>query len=150
MDFFSALSLDAPRAHLVARGELDAFAAAQLRQRLDDAVDRGCVAFTVDASAVTFVDAGGLGMLVWLRNCVAPFGGTVDVIAASRRFRQTAELVGLGAALGLDLLPPVLPDPASLRMVRVGSRDGRGTSRFLGRARRCLGDRSGPSAAGVL
>jgi anti-sigma B factor antagonist len=149
MDFFSALTLDAPRAHLVARGELDAFAAAQLRQRLDEAVDRGCVSFTVDASAVTFVDAGGLGMLVRLCNTVAPFGGAVEVVAASRRFRQTAELVGLGPALGLDLLPAVLPDPASLRVVTVGTPEGPDASRRLGRARRCPGDRSGPTAAAV-
>jgi anti-sigma B factor antagonist len=147
MDFFSALSLDAPKAHLVVRGELDAFAAARLRERLDDAVDRGCVSFTVDTSAVTFVDAGGLGMLVRLRNTVAPFGGAVDIMAASRRFRQTAELVGLGSALGLDLLPPVLVDPADPRLVAVGRRGDPGASRRLAPPQMFFGDSHRPTAA---
>jgi anti-sigma B factor antagonist len=104
MDFFSALSLHAPNAHLLAKGELDAFAAAVLYRRLDEAIDDGCLSYTVDVSGVTFVDAGGLGMLVRLSNAVAPFGGTVTVTAASPRFRQIADVVGLGDAFGLDLL----------------------------------------------
>jgi anti-anti-sigma factor len=104
MDFFSALSLYAPKAHLALEGELDAFAAARLRVRLDEAVDRGCISFTIDASAVTFLDAGGLGLLVWLSNAVRPYGGTLTVLAASPRFRAVVTLVGLGEALGVDLL----------------------------------------------
>ena len=119
MDFFSALSLYAPRAHLLARGELDAFAAVELRHRLDEAVDRGCLHFTVDTSAVTFVDAGGLGTLVRLSNVVAPFGGTVTVVATSPRFRQVAELVGLEEVLGIDLLPDA-PPPVRTCAARIG------------------------------
>ena len=105
MDFCSVLALHPPTADLVLRGELDAFAAAELRLRLDDAVDRGCVSFDIDASEVTFLDAGGVGTLVRLVNTVAPFGGTVTVLAASTRFRHVAEITGTGAAFGLDLLP---------------------------------------------
>ncbi|WP_051551627.1 STAS domain-containing protein [Nocardioides sp. URHA0020] len=109
---FSSLALHAPSAHLVVDGELDAFTAAELRSRLDEAIDRGCVHFTVDASAVTFVDAGALGMLVGLRNAVAPYGGTVSVAAASPRFRLVAEVAGLDAAFDLDLLPAVTAEPS--------------------------------------
>lgn len=105
MDFISTLSFHPPRAHLVAKGELDAFAGVELRNRLDDAIDRGCIHFSIDLSAITFVDAGGLGTLVRLNNAVAPFGGTVAVVAASTRFRQIAGLVGLGEVFDLDLLP---------------------------------------------
>ena len=144
MDFFSALSLYAPRAHLVANGELDAFAAVELRHRLDEAIDRGCLHFTIDTSAVTFVDAGGLGTLVRLSNTVAPFGGTVAVVATSPKFRQVAELVGLQEVLGLDMLPDALP-PVPTRVLRRTrpaahrgrpSRPGRETNRSL---RRVLG-----------
>ena len=109
MDFFSALSLDAPNAHLLVKGELDAFTATELTHRLDEAVDHGCIRYTVDTSEVTFVDAGGLAVLVRLVNVVAPFGGTVTVTATSPRFRHIAELVGLGAAFGLE---PGLSDQA--------------------------------------
>ena len=104
MDFFSALALHPPRAHLVCRGELDAFAARLLRQRLEDAIDSGCLHFTVDASEVTFIDAGGLGLLVRLRNAVLPFGGSITVSAASDRFRRVAQLTDLETAFDLDLL----------------------------------------------
>lgn len=110
MDFFSALSLYATHGHLVAKGELDAFAAFELRHRLDEAIERGCRHVTVDTSAVTFVDAGGLGLLVWLNNRVAGLGGSLAVVAASPRFRQIADLVGLGTAFGLDR-PPAVPPP---------------------------------------
>ncbi len=114
MDFFSALALHPPAVQLVVRGEFDAFAANGLRPRLDEAIGRGGVAFEVDASAVTFLDAGGIGSLVWLVNRVAPYDGTVTLVAASARFRRVAELTGLGATFGLDLLPIdsfATPDP---------------------------------------
>jgi anti-sigma B factor antagonist len=105
MAFFSAVALHSPQAHLVVKGELDTFAARSLRFRLEQAIDRGCITIIIDASAVTFVDAGGLGMLVGLRNSVAPYGGSVTVEAASDRFLWVAELAGLGSAFDLDLLP---------------------------------------------
>lgn len=107
--FFSALSLHPPAAHLLAQGELDGFAAVHLRQRLDEAVAGGCLAFDVDASEVTFVDAGGLGSLVRLRNAVLPVGGRVTVVAASPRFREVARIAGLARAFGLDTLQDETP-----------------------------------------
>jgi anti-anti-sigma factor len=150
MDFFSALSLCAPRAHLLAKGELDAFAATALYHRLDEAIDHGCISYTVDASAVTFVDAGGLGMLVRLSNAVAPFGGSVTVSAASPRFRQVAELAELGSLLGLDLVPadrPHSPAPTGRReerssphrLILVPAHPARATAPHVSRAdARCL------------
>jgi anti-anti-sigma factor len=125
MDFFSALSLCAPNAHLLIKGELDAFAATALHHHLDGAVDRGCICYSVDASAVTFIDAGGLGMLVRLSNAVTPFGGAVTVTTASPRFRQVAELGGLRTALGLDLIPDdqtPAPRPTARGQVHVPAR----------------------------
>ncbi len=105
MTFFSAVALHAPHVDLVVKGELDAFAARSLRIRLEQAIDHGCINITVDASAVTFVDAGGLGMFVGLGNTVTPYGGRVTVDAASDRFLRVAELAGLRNAFDLDLLP---------------------------------------------
>jgi anti-sigma B factor antagonist len=105
MTFFSAVALHPPHVHLIAKGELDAFAARSLRMRLEHAVDHGCINITVDARAVTFVDAGGLGMFVGLVNTVAPYGGGVTIEAASDRFLRVAEVAGLRNAFELDLLP---------------------------------------------
>ncbi|GAA4727451.1 hypothetical protein GCM10023350_07990 [Nocardioides endophyticus] len=104
MAFFSAVALLPPQAHLVLTGEFDTFAARTLRFRLEQAIDRGCIDIVVDASAVSFVDAGGLGMFVGLRNSVTPYGGSVTVAAASDRFLRVAELAGLRTTFDLDLL----------------------------------------------
>ena len=104
MSAFSAMSLHPPGAHLVITGEFDICASAQLRCRLDDAVAAGCTQFTVDVSAVTFVDAAGIGTLVRLLNTVQPLGGTVEVCAASQDFRSVAALVGLETVFGLEKL----------------------------------------------
>jgi|SRR6478609_4744678 len=107
--FFSTLVLSSPRAHLIATGEFDAFAAVGLQRRLERAVDRGCLYFNVDVSGVSFIDAGGLSALVRLNNIVAPYGGSVEVVACSSRFRCVAGLAGLGNAFGIDLLPDEPP-----------------------------------------
>ncbi len=104
MDAIITVALSPPQAHLVVRGELDAFAALPLHRRLEEAIDTGCTHFRLDLSEVSFIDAGGLGALVRLGNLVAP-GGTVTVVAASPRYRKVAEIAGLGRAFGLDLLP---------------------------------------------
>jgi anti-anti-sigma factor len=145
MDFFSALSLCAPNAHLVVKGELDAFAAVALNRRLDGAIDRGCICYSVDASDVTFVDAGGLGAFVRLSNAVVPFGGIVTITAARPRFRQVAELVGLGATLGLDLIrddQALVPEPARGRVHAPVRR----SSVVLGHPARAAGPRPASSA----
>jgi anti-sigma B factor antagonist len=118
MAFFSAVALHPPDVHLVAKGELDAFAARSLRTRLEQAVDQGCINITVDASAVSFVDAGGLGMFVGLNNTIAPYGGSVTVAAASDRFLRVADLAGLRSAFDLDLLPDDPGDTSRLSSAR--------------------------------
>lgn len=105
MDFFSALSLNSPDAHLVLKGELDAFTAVDLRHRLNGALDRGYLNFSVDATAVTFLDAGGMGAFVRLSNAVTPLGGTVAVNAASSWFWKIATLTGLGGGFGVSAIP---------------------------------------------
>ncbi|WP_345520996.1 STAS domain-containing protein [Nocardioides conyzicola] len=117
MNLFSALALHSPHAHLVLKGELDAFSAIRLQDRLDEAVSSGCFSFDVDLDAVSFVDAGGLSLLVRLRNSVMPHGGAVSVVAASGRFRKVARIAGLGHAFDLHLLPD---DSAAPRLESVG------------------------------
>ena len=106
MNLFSALALHPPSAHLVVKGELDAFSAVRLQDRIDEAVDVGCLSFVLDLDAVSFVDAGGLNLLVRLSNQVTPYGGSVSVVAASGQFQRVARIAGLGNAFELHLLPP--------------------------------------------
>ncbi|MEP9364650.1 STAS domain-containing protein [Nocardioides sp. CN2-186] len=96
MDFFSNISLHPPTAHLVAKGELDAFSGVRLRGRISDAIDRGCVSFTLDFSGVTFADASGLGTLVQMSMAATAVGGSVSFVAASPKFLWVSEVAGLG------------------------------------------------------
>ena len=101
----TSLDVRPPRAVLIVADEFDAAAAIDLRGELDAAVSGGCVAFEIDASRVTFVDATALGLLVRLHNAVEPLGGEVRIVAASENFRWSADVAGLGDAFGLDRLP---------------------------------------------
>ena len=105
MELFSTLAMDPPRAHLRLVGELDGFAASLLRARLDEAAFAGCTEYVVDLSGVSFVDAGGLGVLIRLRNIVMALGGSVEFAAASTSFRWVARLALLETTFGLDRLP---------------------------------------------
>jgi ABC-type transporter Mla MlaB component len=110
------------------------------RRRVRRGRARGFVSSTVDASAVTFVDAGGLGALVRLRNTIAPFGRTVTVIAASPRFRQVADLAGLAEPFGLDLLPDPVPSRTGSCLVTIGPNRSRAASRRLSAGQPRSGD----------
>lgn len=98
MDFSTTLSVQDDRARLSVRGELDAFAALQLRWRADDALALGCRHFTVDLGDLTFVDAGGLGSLVRLLNETHRVDGSVTLVDAGPPFRRPCGLAGLTRA----------------------------------------------------
>jgi anti-anti-sigma factor len=71
-------------------------------RQVEDAVAHGCRDFVVDAGDVTFLDAGGLGALVRLRNTTRATGGVLHFSAASPRFRWVCEVAGLEESFGLS------------------------------------------------
>jgi len=119
MTLSATLSVFRSHGQLVFHGELDAFDAAELRRRLDDAVAAGVIHFTIDASGVTFIDAGGLDALVRLRNTARAAGGNLTVSAASWVFVRTATLAGLAHAFEPD---PRSALPTRRRTMRVDRR----------------------------
>jgi hypothetical protein len=54
---------------------------------------------TVDLAAVSFIDAGGLGRLVGLRNELAAHRVAMNVINAAPRLRKTFTIAGLQVML---------------------------------------------------
>lgn len=98
MDFSTTLSVQDDSARMSVRGELDAFAALELRWRADDALAVGCRYFTMDLLDLTFVDAAGLGALVRLRNATHQIGGSITLVGAGASFRHTCGLAGLTTA----------------------------------------------------
>ncbi|MFC7494496.1 MULTISPECIES: STAS domain-containing protein [unclassified Nocardioides] len=102
MLYSSAVRLDPPRAHLTVSGELDIFTTPLVQRDIEAALDGGCVDFTVDVAAVTFVDASGLGSFVHLHNTAKTSGGSLKFVAASSAFLWVSSVAGLLSAFDLD------------------------------------------------
>ena len=110
MQFSSTVRSHPGHAHLTISGPLDAFSGQAVNRQLEEALAGGCADFVVDTGDVTFVDAGGLGVLVRLRNSARSRGGAVRFATVSPRFQWVCAVAGLGLAFGLL---PAATDAAS-------------------------------------
>lgn len=102
MGFSAFVTTRSDRARLTVLGEMDAFTALELRRPVGDAFARGCRYFTVDLGHLTFIDAGGLGAFVSLRNAVDRVDGSVRFLDVSQPFRRTCRFAGLTEAFRLS------------------------------------------------
>jgi anti-sigma B factor antagonist len=80
-------------------GELDAFVAPDLRERLRSLIDgdRGLRVLVVDLERVTFLDSSILGALVGGRRRMRERGGELRLVYPPRPARRIFELTGLDA-----------------------------------------------------
>lgn len=87
-------------------GEVDLASAPELRQALalTLAVTAGPV--VVDLSDTTFIDASGLGTLVWFANTAERRGRSVSLRGVSASALMLLQITGLAARFGLPLIPP--------------------------------------------
>ncbi|KQQ42959.1 STAS domain-containing protein [Nocardioides sp. Leaf307] len=79
-------------------GELDIFAAQDLRRALSTATGQAVTSIEVDLSGVEFVDASALGVLIRAWRDIALAGAVVRVTGASAVFSRTTARAGLSAA----------------------------------------------------
>lgn len=73
-------------------GELDIATVADLRGRVVEIIESGCVDLVVDLSAVTFIDSSGLGVIVGTMKRATAAGGRlvvtgIDAPAVANPFR---------------------------------------------------------------
>jgi anti-sigma B factor antagonist len=87
--------LEGKHAWVALSGELDLASAPQMRDHLNKLHGQGARVFTIDASAVTFIDSVGLSVLLALYRRCKDEDGTVEVRAPSRAARRTLEVAGL-------------------------------------------------------
>ncbi|MBQ4612451.1 MAG: anti-sigma factor antagonist [Clostridia bacterium] len=83
---------------LVARliGELDHHAAAEVRERIDNAVlQQRCRRLTLDFSGLTFMDSSGIGLIMGRYRLMHSCGGTLQIENASQRLETVIRLAGL-------------------------------------------------------
>nr|WP_272924308.1 MULTISPECIES: STAS domain-containing protein [unclassified Streptomyces] len=98
-------------------GELDAWADQELAPRVMALMDRAGPRVVADLREVTFMDAGGLRLLVRIRKRVAPDRGTLWLVPGSARNRRLLRITSLDKAF-------TIPAGAPVPCTRTGSRIG--------------------------
>ena len=72
---------------VVPQGEIDICTAPRLREAVTRAIDEGVRAVVIDLSAVTFIDAAGLGVIVWAARRLG-----LDAVAMVLPLRRLARI----------------------------------------------------------
>jgi len=86
-------------AAVVLDGEIDISTCPAVRRLLMAAVSGGKVHLAVDMSGVTFIDAGGIGVLVAAANRARQAGGGLSLLAPSPQVRRLLDVFRLDAIL---------------------------------------------------
>ncbi|MFG3281405.1 STAS domain-containing protein [Streptomyces sp. NPDC048111] len=96
-------------------GELDMLAHRELGPRAHALVHLSPADVVVDLRAVTFLDAGGIRLLLAIRDHVAHRGGVLRLIRGTPRVSHILRLVHLDTAFTvLDALPRALSEDGAL------------------------------------
>ena len=82
-------------------GDIDAYAAPQLRDRVTDLAGHGTVHIIADLRGAGFLDSAGLGALVGSRTGLRARGGSLALVASASRILQTLRITGLSDAFPL-------------------------------------------------
>jgi anti-sigma B factor antagonist len=94
----SAETPDWPGALIVARGELDVQSVADLRARLNEAIDAGNTKVVIDLAQVSFIDSLSLSALVAARRRIGD-DGRLAVVAVHEYVRLILQATGLEQVL---------------------------------------------------
>ena len=86
-------------AAVVLDGEIDISTCPAVRRLLMAAISGGNVHLAVDMSGVTFIDAGGIGVLVAAANRARQAGGGLSLLAPSPQVRRLLDVFRLDAIL---------------------------------------------------
>ena len=80
---------------LVARGDVDASSAPQLRQALETLMGNGATMIVLDATDVEFLDSSGLSVIVSCGNELHEAGGRLFIEGMSGAVQRVLEIAGL-------------------------------------------------------
>lgn len=76
-------------------GEVDAYSAPKLRERIDAIVENGENHLVLDLAGVDFIDSTGLGVLVSGHNKAREAGGRLDLVCNVDRIIKLMRITGL-------------------------------------------------------
>ena len=82
-------------------GDIDVYAAPQIRDRVTGLAGTGTVHVIADLRGAGFLDSAGLGALVGSRTELRARGGSLTVVASSPRILQILRITGVGEAFAL-------------------------------------------------
>lgn len=83
-------------AHVLLSGELDQYAAAALKNKIDIEVEEsGKNNLIMDLTDVNFMDSSGIGLIIGRYKVLRPLGGGVAVCGANPGVRRVIELSGI-------------------------------------------------------
>jgi anti-sigma B factor antagonist len=95
------ITADGDCAVLRIEGDLDAYAASQLRDHVVDLAGNGTVHIIADLRGAGFLDSAGLGALVGSRKELRAHGGSLALVASTDRVLQTLRIAGLSDAFAV-------------------------------------------------
>ena len=87
-------------------GDIDAYAAPQLRDRVTDLAGHGTVHIIADLRGAGFLDSAGLGALVGSLKRLRTRGGSLTLVASTDRILQIFRITGLSDAFALHSCVP--------------------------------------------
>ena len=87
-------------------GDIDAYAAPQLRDRVTDLAGHGTVHIIADLRGAGFLDSAGLGALVGSRKELRIRGGSLTLVADTGPILQIIRMTGLGYAFAVHSCVP--------------------------------------------
>jgi len=96
-----SITADGDCAVLRIEGEIDAYAAPQLRERVIDLAGNGTVHIIADLRGAGFLDSAGLGALVGSLKALRARGGSLTLVASTGRVLQVLRITGLSDAFAL-------------------------------------------------
>jgi anti-sigma B factor antagonist len=83
-------------------GDIDAYAAPQIRDRVIDLARNGTVHIIADLRGAGFLDSAGLAALVRSRTGLRVRGGSLTLVASTHRIRQIFRITGLSDSFALQ------------------------------------------------
>ena len=102
MEGMRTSSDDSTATRIAVTGDLDMFAAGELRERLLRLDRESDGDIEIDLAAVSFIDSGGIGVLVGALRRAEAQGRRLTVVNVGAAVRQVFEVTHLARAFGLD------------------------------------------------
>ncbi|WP_040225205.1 STAS domain-containing protein [Bhargavaea cecembensis] len=88
--------------HFKVVGEIDAFTAPELREKLAEYTGQAGLRAEIDLSDVEYMDSTGLGVFVGFFKQVKENGGHVKITGLSQRLKRLFDITGLNEVMDIE------------------------------------------------